>query len=82
MKASVVELRHKMKEIMAALDRNEAVTITYRGKDRAVMIPVEQAKRRISASEHPACGMWKNRREMKDVPAWIRKMRRGRVDAF
>ena len=78
MKASVVELRHKMKEIMEALDRNEAVTITYRGKDRAVMVPVEQAKKQISASEHPACGMWKDRPEMEDVHAYLRRLRESR----
>ena len=79
MKASVVDLRHKMKEILAALDRGEEVTILYRGKERAVMIPAKQAnKKRTSICDHPAFGMWKDREDMKDVSAWLRKIRSGR----
>lgn len=77
--ASVMDLRYKMKEILAALDRNETVTITYRGKERAKMVPVKKPKRkRKSIAEHPACGMWKDREDMKDVEAWLRKVRRSR----
>ena len=83
MKASVVDLRHKMKEVMDALDRNEQVTILYRGKERAVIVPAEDKRRkRISAADHPACGMWKDRDDLKDVPAVVRKWRRGRMNAL
>ena len=83
MKASVVDLRHKMKEILAALDRGEEVTILYRGKERAVMIPAQQRdKKRTPAAEHPAVGMWKDREDMKDPAAWVRKIRRNRLDDF
>lgn len=83
MKATVVDLRHKMKEILAALDRGEEVTILYRGKERAVMIPAEQAnKERASICDHPAFGMWKDREDMKDVSAWLRKIRSGRLSDF
>jgi antitoxin (DNA-binding transcriptional repressor) of toxin-antitoxin stability system len=81
MKASVVELRYKMKEVLAALDRNETVTITYRGRDRAKLVPIRKGvggKQRVSAAEHPACGMWKDREDMKDVHAWLRRTRRRR----
>ncbi len=32
MKASIVDLRYKMKEILRALERRETVTILYHGK--------------------------------------------------
>jgi hypothetical protein len=32
MKATVVDLRYKMNGVLKAFDRNEAVTILYRGK--------------------------------------------------
>ena len=32
MKASIVDLRYKMKEVLAALKRNETVHILYHGK--------------------------------------------------
>ena len=77
--ASVMDLRYKMKEILAALDRNETVTITYRGKERAKMVPIEQPKQeRSSVFDHPAFGMWKDREDMKDVEAWLRQRRQSR----
>ncbi len=83
MKASVVELRYKMKEVMEALSRNESVTILYHGKERAVIVPVKDAcRQRPSASEHPACGIWKDRDDLKDVPAVVRKWRRRRKNAL
>lgn len=39
MKASIVELRYNMKDILKALDRNEVGTIIYRGQEKAKMIP-------------------------------------------
>ena len=32
MKATVVDLRYKMNDVLKVLDRNEKVTILYRGK--------------------------------------------------
>jgi hypothetical protein len=29
----------------------------------------------ISAADHPACGMWADREDMKDVEAWLRRLR-------
>jgi len=79
MRASVVELRYRMKEILAALDRNEAVTITYRGKDRAKLVPIRpENEARPSIRQHPAFGMWADREDMADVKAWLRKARRRR----
>ena len=40
MKASIVDLRYKMKDILKALDRNERVTILYHGKVKGVITPV------------------------------------------
>ena len=33
-----------MKDVLAALDRNEKVNLTYRGKQKAVIIPCEKEK--------------------------------------
>ena len=37
MKASIVDLRYKTKDILKALDRNEKVTILYHGKVKGVI---------------------------------------------
>ena len=37
MKASIVDLRYKMSDVLKALERNEKVTILYRGKVKGVI---------------------------------------------
>jgi antitoxin (DNA-binding transcriptional repressor) of toxin-antitoxin stability system len=39
MKASIVDLRYKTKEILQALERNESVTILYHGKGKGMITP-------------------------------------------
>lgn len=39
MKASIVDLRYKMNDVLKALDRNEQVTILYHGKIKGVIMP-------------------------------------------
>ncbi len=82
MKASFVDLRKKSSEVMRALSRNEPVTVTYRGKPVAVMQPIGQACKEAvrNVRDHPAVGMWADREDMKDVNAYIRRLRKGRFD--
>ena len=56
MKASIVDLRYKTKEILNALERNERVTILYHGKVRGVITPVSEKPVR-KVKEHPFFGM-------------------------
>jgi prevent-host-death family protein len=42
MKATAKEMRFKTKEILAAIERGEEVTITYRGKEKARILPILQ----------------------------------------
>ncbi len=77
MKATAVDLRRRTKEIMEALDRGESVTITCRGKEKGTIVPKRKKKRR-SIAESPMCGMWKDRADMKDVHAYLRRLRESR----
>jgi antitoxin (DNA-binding transcriptional repressor) of toxin-antitoxin stability system len=79
MKASVVDLRYRMKEVLKALDRGETVTVLYRGKEKARLTPLGGEKEGSLVS-HPAFGMWKDRADLKNVPAYVRQLRRGRFD--
>ena len=78
MNATVLDLRKNMKNIMKALNRNEEVILTYRGKKKAVIVPCEQETANISASAHSAFGIWSDRDDMKDVNNHIRDLRKGR----
>lgn len=81
MKASILDLRRRMKDVLRALDRGESVTILYRGKEKGTIVPSRKRKRR-SITEHPAFGMWKDKPEVQDVDAFIRRLRRPRFDGL
>jgi len=85
MKATVLDLRRRMPEVLQALDRNERVTILYRGQERAVLVPAgsEAAEGKpAKARQHPAFGMWADREDQEDVAAHVRSLRRGRHHAL
>jgi antitoxin (DNA-binding transcriptional repressor) of toxin-antitoxin stability system len=56
MKATIVDLRYKMNDILKALDRNEKVTVLYHGKVKGIIVPAkrEEYKR---MTDHPFFGM-------------------------
>jgi len=79
MRASILDLRRRMSEILKALDRNESVTILHRGRERGILHPLRARSRKgLSLIKHEAFGMWKDRRDLQDVPAAVRRMRKGR----
>jgi antitoxin (DNA-binding transcriptional repressor) of toxin-antitoxin stability system len=55
MKANIVDLRYKMKEVLKALDRQERVEIIYRGKPKAMVIPLHEHSKK-SVKDHPLFG--------------------------
>lgn len=85
MQATILDLRRRMPEVLRALDRQERVTILYRGKERATLVPsgTKPAKKgKRSASAHPAFGMWADRDDLVNVAVHVRALRRGRVHAL
>lgn len=84
MRASFVDLRKKSSEIIKALNRNERVTVLYRGKPAAIMHPIENPESAPvgSAKDHAAFGLWAGRGDMNNVTATVRKLRKGRFDAL
>ncbi len=57
MKARIVDLRYKMKNILRALDRNEHVTVLYHGKEKAVISPLYDYPGHTTVTRHPFFGM-------------------------
>ncbi len=79
MEASVLDLRKKMTDVISAIDRQERVTLTYRGRPKAIIIPMRQSKAtKIKVADLPGFGMWKDREDMADIPSYVRELRRGR----
>ncbi len=56
MKASIVDLRYKMNDVLKALDRNEEVAILYRGKTKGKIVPLEKKVTGLKVEEHPFFG--------------------------
>ena len=79
MKATVVDLRYKMNDVLKALDRNEKVTVLYRGKVKGVLIPSGKQKNGIKMSEHPFFGMSSSNTD-KSVLDELDILRKGRYD--
>jgi len=78
MKATIVDLRYKMNDILKALARNEEVTVLYRGKVKGVLVPASQ-KKEMRMTEHPFFGM-SSKSSRKSVRDELNDLRRIRYD--
>lgn len=77
MEATTRDLRLHTAQVLSAVDRGEAVIITYRGKRRALLTrwhTEEEDKRR--EGRNPAFGLWIDHKD--DVARQVRKLRQGR----
>lgn len=83
MEITAKELRSRVGEALALVERGEQVTVTYRGKARARLVPVEPSGEEPCYDPAPASafGMWKDRTDMDDEAAWVRNIRKGRLFA-
>jgi hypothetical protein len=79
MKATFLDLRKRSKEIVKALDRNQSVTLFYRGKAKGVIVPASSPpEKAVSVLEHRAFGMWRKRADMTSVEAFVAELRKTR----
>lgn len=79
MKATVVDLRYRMREILKALDRREKVTLLYHGKIKGVITP-GGIKTPQKVEDHPFFKM--KGRERISVSTQMRKLRGARFHAL
>jgi len=68
------ELRLKTSRILKKVQQVGSATVTLRGKPvaRLTALKREEAPRLV---DDPAVGMWADREDMRDVRAWLRKIR-------
>ena len=78
MKATVLDLRYRTKDVLKAVERGETVTVLYRGKEKARILPRPSKKQRTSLCTDEAFGLWKDRKDMRNVAAFVRNIRKGR----
>jgi len=70
LKATILDLRYRMKDVLRALDRKEEVSILYHGKLKGVITPGKTSSEK-RVSEHPFFNMRKGKgaveREMEQL---------------
>lgn len=76
MEVSVKDLRTQARRLLAAVERGEDVVITFRGKARARVVPVEEPLPR--AAEGELFGIWKDHPETEDVQGYVDRLRKAR----
>lgn len=79
MKATIVDLRYRMKEVLKALDKNERVTVLYHGKVKGTIIP-SNTKTEKKVQTHAFFGMLT--KDATTVQEEMRTLRGGRNDAL
>ena len=80
MNVTARDMRYRLRSVLGAVKRGEDVYVTYRGTVMAKMIPVPVESEEVSGDgSNPFYGLWKDRDEMKDVDAYVRDLRKGRV---
>ncbi len=76
MNASIIDLRYKTSDILAALDKREHVTILYHGKPRGTIIPIDETSPTGKVCKHDFFGMSARDTEtVEDVMAHLRGSR-------
>lgn len=82
-KATIVDLRYRMKDVLGAIDRGETVIVLHRGKEKAKLIPIASSSGALvegsaMTKDQPLFGMWSNREDLVDPASYLRKLRQGR----
>lgn len=78
MKVTTKELRIQPGKIIDHVVGGQEVTITFRGKELAKIVPLEK-KRKVVENEESIFGMWKDHEERKSVEDAVRELRKGRT---
>jgi len=68
------QLRLNTSAILRRVQRLGSATVTLRGKPVAELSALK-TKKPMHVEDHPAFGMWADREDMKDVHAWLKKIR-------
>jgi len=77
MKATAKDLRFQSRELLNTVNRGEEVIITYRGKPCAKLVPYQNQGKKNKEDE--LFGIWKDRKDIKNIDEYVRNLRKGRL---
>jgi prevent-host-death family protein len=75
MKATAKDLRFHTGALLDTVARGEEVIITYHGAPKALLIAIRESGK---VDKPDLFGMWRDRKDIGDPGAYVRKIRRGR----
>jgi prevent-host-death family protein len=79
MEISTKQLRIQPGKIISQVENGQEITITYRGKPRAKIVPIASKKNFFSwENENELFGIWKSRNDTENVEQFVRGLRKGR----
>ncbi len=73
--ATAKELRYRTSSILESVKKGEEVIITMRGKSIAMLRPLKKQENRFNSI---GFGLWKDRKDLRNVNEWIDEKRRPR----
>jgi len=76
MQTTAKELRFNTSAIFERLDMGEEITVTYRGKAKAKLVPINDAVIQKKNSPNKLFGMWRDKDVV--VDEYVRELRQGR----
>jgi len=74
--ATAKELRNRAASILETVSKGNEVVITKRGKSIAILKPFDEKSGREFSPV--GFGLWKNRKDMKNVTGWVDERRKER----
>jgi prevent-host-death family protein len=79
MEITTKQLRMAPGRIISQVNNGQEIIITYRGKPSAKIVPITgRQDNNLEETKNELFGIWKNRKDIKDVDQYIRKIRKGR----
>lgn len=78
MEATAKDLRFHSKELLESVEQGEEVIITYHGKPKAKLVPIDEKKLMAVKEESPIFGIWKDNPAVEGVDEYVRGLRKGR----
>ncbi len=78
MQVTTKELRIQPGRIIEQVSHGEEITITFRGKRIAKLVPIEDSTAMNEDQKDSIFGLWENRADEKTVDETVRDLRKGR----
>jgi prevent-host-death family protein len=78
MEITTKQLRLQPGKIISRINIGQEIIVTYRGKPRAKIIPIDTPKPNLDDSDNELFGIWKEKNDTGNVDQYIRNIRKGR----